>query len=125
MNKRQKRKVILVFLCIALWISYESWPILQSEAKVRQKMFKKFPLGTQRDVVWRYAKEVDPGVYGASTGKFGWWKNNDRSSKERVGKSRVRATVSTMPPMSVDVIWLFDENDQLIEIYAWKTIDLL
>jgi len=113
----------MIFL--GMWVVYENWPIVQSEAKIRKKMLKKFPVGTRRDIVWEYAKEVDPGIDGAYTDNRSWWKNNDQRSRERIGSSRVRASISNFSPIDVTVIWLFDKEDKLIEIYAWKTIDFL
>ena len=86
-------------------------------------MLNEFPIGTKQEVVWKYAQKVDPGKYGAYKNNTGW--RRDYYNDTLIGDSYVRAMVRDFPPVSVSVIWMFDKNNKLIEIYAWKTIDLL
>jgi hypothetical protein len=124
LNKRRVFIGIFLVIFLGAWGIYENWPVVQSEAKIRKKMLKKFPMGTDRTIVWKYAQKVDPGMYGAYTDNLGWWLNNDQSSSITIGESRIRATVAKLAPIYVDVIWLFDTQDKLIETYAWKTMDM-
>ena len=125
MKKRSVLIVIFVAVFVGMWGIYENWPIVQSEAKIRSEMMQKFPVGTNKNVIWKYADKIDPGLYGATHRNVGWWLNNDQSSHEEIGDSRIRASISDIGIIDVTVIWLFDKEDKLIEIYAWKTIDFL
>lgn len=116
---------ILLLLILTFFVIYESWPIVQSESKIRKDVLKDFPIGTSQADVWVYAQKIDPGIDGAYKDKRSWWKNNDQSTEERIGNSRILASISNIGIVDVTIIWIFDENNKLIEIYAWKTIDLL
>ena len=124
-SKKQVFIGILVTVFLGIWLIHENWPIVQSETKIRNKMLKNFPVGTKRSVVWSFAQKIDPGIDGAYKDDRSWWKNNDQSSEERIGSSRVLGSISNIGIIDVTVIWLFDKDDKLIEIYAWKTIDFL
>ena len=123
MNKRRVFIGIVVVVFFGLWGIYENWPIVQSEEKIRIKMLKKFTVGTKKEIVWEYAKKVDPGKYGAYKHNTGW--RRDYYNDPLIGVSHINATVSNIGIIDVSVIWMFDKNDKLIEIYAWKTIDFL
>ena len=121
-----KRMFVFIFLLVisTSFVVYETWPIVQSESKFRKDMLKRFPFGTNQNDIWAYAQIIDPGIDGAYKDNRSWWKNNDQSTDERIGSSRILASISNIKIIDVSVIWLFDKEEKLIEIYAWKTMDL-
>jgi hypothetical protein len=113
---------VLIFVGLGLFLVYENCPVVQSEKKIRKNMLKKFPLATKRRVVWATVNKdyrVNP-YYAGNTG----WRDMEFDGPV-IGVSHIRATISDVHLASVDVIWMFDKNDKLIDIAAWRTIDLL
>ena len=120
------RVLIGVGICIFLgiWTVYENWPIVQSEVKIRREMLKKFTIGVEKSFVRDYVNQhYKKGPYDVFERNIGWKRNNNPNSTEIVGESRIRASISDIGIVDVTVIWLFDKDDKLIEIYSWKTID--
>jgi len=113
---------MVVFSGVFLCFIYENWPVVQSEGKVRRDMLELFPVGTDQSIVWRYAKSVDPGKYGAYKHATGWRKNYYHD--ELVGISHINASISNIGVIDVSVIWIFDKDNNLIDIVAWKTMDM-
>ena len=108
-----------------MWIVYENWSVVQSEAKIRTEMLKKFPVGTEKQTVKIYIKQhYEKGPYDVFERDIGWRKDNDSTSDELIGSSRIRASIYDIGIIDVTVIWLFDDQDKLIEIYTWKTMDM-
>ena len=70
-------------------------------------MLKRFPLGTNQNDVWSYAQIIDPGIDGAYKDNRSWWKNNDQSTDERIGSSRILASISSIK--IIDVSWIIAE----------------
>lgn len=123
MKKRRVFIGVLVTVLVGMWVVYENWPIVQSEEKIRREMLRKFPKETKKSVVWEYATRVDPGKFGAYKHNTGW--RRDYYNDPLIGVSHINATVSNIRVMDVSIIWIFDENDKLIDIAVWKTIDFL
>tara|TARA_Y100001935_G_C17259712_1_gene485683 strand:- start:559 stop:930 length:372 start_codon:yes stop_codon:yes gene_type:complete len=121
-----KKKIfifILLLLTSAIFVVYETWPIVQSEAKIRRKMLRMFPIGTDKEVIWEYAIKVDPGKYGPYKRNTGW--RRDYYKDPLVGTSHINASINNIGFIDVSIIWMFDINNKLIDIAIWKTTDLL
>ena len=112
----------MVLMGLSLFVVHEKFPVVQSEDKIRRNMLKKFPVGTEKSTVWIYAKMKNPGKEGAYYNNTGWSRNYE---DPEIGISYIRATISDIHLVCIDVIWIFDKNDRLIDIDVWRTIDLL
>ena len=124
MIKKQTFIFILLLLISTFFVLYETWPIVQSEAKVRRNILRVFPVGTDKGTIWEYVQQFNKNGSNAVTQRdIGW--RSDYISGPLVGVSRIRAMVYDFPPISVSIIWMFDKEDKLIEVAALKTIDLL
>ena len=124
MSSKRAFIFILLLLISIFFVIYETWPIVQSEEKIRSNMLSKFPVGTSKEIIWEYVQPFNKGRANAiSQREIGWRK--DYINDPLVGVSRIRAMVYDFPPISVSVIWMFDKEDNLIEVAVLKTIDLL
>lgn len=103
MTKRHIFMSLSLVIFLGIWIVYENWPIVQSEAKIRREMLQKFPIGTDKSVVHRYVKKtyVKP-YYLPGKGQF------DYIISEIKGVTAVTVT------------WEFNNKNQLIEVKVQK-----
>lgn len=124
-SKINLKKYIPIAFIVGSFFLYQTFPIFQTESKIRRDMLSKLPVGTDRSLVWDYAQLNAKGIKGAYSDDRSWWKDNNQNSSERIGESRILASIVSLPLIDITVIWLFDEEDKLIEVYAWRTIDLL
>ena len=117
-----KKILAILLLILGLFVLVLKNPALQSEGWVRKQNLKLTPLGTGReDVKLLLSQRYESPLRERDAG---WWATSDQRGPG-IGASRIRCSINDFGPFNMTVIWVFDENDKLIEVVAWKTIDLL
>ena len=104
MNRRQIVIGILVLIFMGMWAVYENWPIVQSEAKIRTEMLKKFPIGTLKLVIINHAN-----------------RNFELPSYRPQSPNQITYRISKVQGIVVVVVtWEFNYDNQLIEVKVQK-----
>ena len=104
MNKRRIFVGILVVLLIGIWVIYENWPIVQSEAKIRRKMLKKFPVGMSKIELVNYAN-----------------KNYELPSYRPKSSNQIIYRISKLKGIAVAVVtWEFNRDNEVMDVRVQK-----
>lgn len=109
--------IAILFCVTKLWIFY-------SEETIRKSLIQETPIGTNKKTIKKYIEHKNLKVLYIS--KLGFLTRDQR--QETIGTSSIEVELFDEVHIffwyfDVTCYWIFDKNDELIEINIWKQID--
>lgn len=122
--------IFIVFASIIVISNYNSFYLRFDEGKIREKILKEISIGSSKEKVLEYCKRK---IYVSQHIKNYGYNSSNRKSiyyNKSIGASHIQVSIGDYKSLffyifHVDVIsyWIFDENDNLIEIIVKKYED--
>ena len=109
-----------------LGLGCKEYNYLRSDAEVIQSDFlKRFPVGSTMDEIEKSLQAEGMTLKVSKNTGFSRWEKEDFVE---IGKRSIRVELgeyrsSLLTITSVTAFWAFDEQNKLIEVWVWKTID--
>ncbi|MBA2937282.1 hypothetical protein HZF08_03115 [Paenibacillus sp. CGMCC 1.16610] len=121
----------MTFIALTLFEGIRSItsPLVQPEAQLRENLLKEIPLGTQMNNVIQIIKSNRDWAIDGIDYEHGF-RRSGSGENEIIGEKSIRLSLGDYRIISnyyfitdVSVFFSFNVNDQLIEIWVWKTTD--
>jgi hypothetical protein len=130
----KKLKVILVLILLIIFLIIVAInilalinPLRKSQAGIEKDILKLTPMGMQMDDVIKTIEGNEEWKVRYISYERGYM--HPYRENHTVGNKSIRASIGVYKaifiPVYVTVLWGFDENGKLIEIYVWKDFDVI